>query len=103
MAKSILMSLCTPSLAKGSIAFFDKLTKVTRMGMINGKLSMAIKLALLSVLAEMAEIKVKVTENPRLPRPTASRKGRRFTTAFPTNKLNPPQVSNPINSKRSVL
>ena len=47
--------------------------RVIRMGMTNGKLKMAIRVALLLVLAEMAEMNVKVIENPRLPRKIAVR------------------------------
>ena len=49
-------------------AFADNLIKVSIIGIIIGKLKIAINVALLLALAEMAEMKVKVIEKPILPK-----------------------------------
>ena len=55
-------------------AFADILIKVSIIGIIIGKLNMAISVELLFAFAEIAEIKVKVIEKPTLPKSKATKK-----------------------------
>ena len=63
-------------------AFLEIFIKVPKIGITNGKLKIAISVALLSALEAMALIKVNVIEKPTLPKNKAAQNIVVFLTGF---------------------
>ena len=84
-------------------ALADILISVIRMGITSGKLITAMRVALLSALAEIAATKVKVMEKPTLPRKSARKKRPDSCTGLPATKPKASQLSKLSASSRMVL
>ena len=68
MAASVINLSTLTEKSKPSIAFLDTLMAIKRMGIITGKLKIAIKVALLLALEAMPETMVKHAEKPMEPK-----------------------------------
>ena len=88
MANNVAMSFHTAVSCINRRAFADNFIKVKIIGIIIGKLKIAINVALLLAFAEIAEIKVNVIEKPMLPKNNAVKNSTLFLTGFPATKLN---------------
>lgn len=80
-----------------------KSTSSSKMGTISGKLKIAISVELLLAFTAIAEMKVKLIENPRLPNTSASENTSGFKMGLIVIKLIAPQVKKLSASNKITL
>ena len=90
-------------IASPEIALNDSLINSTRIGIIKGKLSIAIKVARLFALEAIALVKVRVNENPIQPKPRLRiKKGMFMISMVASNDIAPKHMSPKTKSSRML-
>lgn len=84
-------------------ALADNFMSVPIIGMTNGKLKIAIKVALLSAFEAIAETKVKVMEKPTLPKKRIDQNNGNLLTGFSKMTVIAPYVSIVIKNNKAIL
>ena len=103
MANKVAMSFQTAESCIKRKALADNFIKVKMIGIMIGKLKIAINVALLFAFAEIAEINVKVIEKPILPKNKAVKNWTLSFMGFPATKLKTTKDNNDKNNNNPEL